>query len=180
MSFGYQAAKLFTNKYFLYFIVFLAVTNVLGYIVTNNIRAVMYFALISLLTSYFSNNMAVILLVGMITTNLLVSKNFFREGLENKMPISTEDEEKLVDVDEKLKKGIDALKKTNGDVSKAKEIIENNNDVSDKKDDIKDPNNPEMNKVTKEPNEPIPSDVSSSNKKSSQSLATQGFTNLYG
>ena len=40
MSFASEASKLLTNKYFLYFIVFLAVSNILGYVVSNKINAV--------------------------------------------------------------------------------------------------------------------------------------------
>jgi hypothetical protein len=122
MNIGYKLATLLTNKYFLYFVVFLAVTNILGYIVTNNIKPVLYFILISLLTSYFSKNMIVILLVGLMVTNILVANNILKEGLENTI-MTTDDEEKLVDIDEDLKKGVDALKLTKGDVEKAKKIL---------------------------------------------------------
>lgn len=83
MSFASEASKLLTNKYFLYFIVFLAVTNVLGYLVTNKLNAVIFFALVSLLTYQFSKNMAVVLLVGVIATNFLMANRRMREGLEN-------------------------------------------------------------------------------------------------
>lgn len=42
MSIANEASKLLTNKYFLYFIVFLAVSNVLGYLVTNKLNAVVF------------------------------------------------------------------------------------------------------------------------------------------
>ena len=83
MSFSSEASKLLTNKYFLYFMVFLAVTNVLGYLVTNKLNAVIFFALVSLLTYQFSKNMAVVLLVGVIATNFLMANRRMREGLEN-------------------------------------------------------------------------------------------------
>jgi len=83
MSFATEASKLLTNKYFLYFIVFLAATNVLGYLVTNKVNAVIFFALVSLLTYQFSKNMAVILLVSIIVTNFLMANKRMREGLEN-------------------------------------------------------------------------------------------------
>lgn len=85
MSLATEASKLLTNKYFLYFMVFLAATNVLGYLVTNKINAVIFFALVSLLTYQFSKNMAVILLVGIIATNFLMANKRMREGLENQM-----------------------------------------------------------------------------------------------
>ena len=47
MSFANEASKILSNKYFLYFIVFLAVTNVFGYLVTNKINATIFFALVA-------------------------------------------------------------------------------------------------------------------------------------
>ena len=80
MSFANEASKLLTNKYFLYFIVFLAVSNVLGYLVTNKINAVIFFALICLLMANFSKNMIVVLIVAIIATNLLMVNGKMREG----------------------------------------------------------------------------------------------------
>lgn len=86
MSFATEASKLLTNKYFLYFVVFLAATNVLGYLVTNKINAVIFFALVSLITYQFSKNMIVILLIAIIATNFLMANRKMHEGLENQMP----------------------------------------------------------------------------------------------
>ena len=83
MNFVKEASKLLTNKYFLYFTVFLAVTNIIGYLVTHKIKAVIFFVLVSLLTNQFSKNMSVVLLVSIITTNFLMSNKQMREGLEN-------------------------------------------------------------------------------------------------
>ena len=83
MSFTNEASKLLTNKYFLYFIVFLAISNVLGYLVTNKLNAVIFFALICLLMANFSKNMVVILIVAIVATNLLMVNSRMREGLEN-------------------------------------------------------------------------------------------------
>lgn len=83
MSFANEASKLLTNKYFLYFIVFLAISNVFGYLVTNKFNAVIFFALICLLMANFSKNMVVILIVAIVATNLLMVNGRMREGLEN-------------------------------------------------------------------------------------------------
>ena len=83
MNFASEASKLLYNKYFLYFIVFLAVSNVLGYLVSNKVNAVIFFALVAFLASNFSKNMTVILLVAIIATNLLMANKTMREGLEN-------------------------------------------------------------------------------------------------
>ena len=82
MSFASEASKLLTNKYFLYFISFLAFTNVIGYIVTNKINAVIFFALICILMINFSKNMIVVLIVAIIATNLLMVNKSIREGFK--------------------------------------------------------------------------------------------------
>ena len=83
MSFASEASKLLTNQYFLYFIVFLAVTNVMGYLVTNKINAVAFFILVCILMYNFSKNMTVVLIVAIVATNLLMVNKNMREGMEN-------------------------------------------------------------------------------------------------
>ena len=89
MSFSKEVSKLLTNKYFLYFMVFLASTNMLGYLVTNKLNALIFFALVGLITFQFSKNMAIVLLVAIIATNFLMSTNLIREGLENQSADNT-------------------------------------------------------------------------------------------
>jgi hypothetical protein len=144
MNFASEASKLVTNKYFLYFIVFLAASNVLGYIVTNKINAVIFFALVAFLMSNFSKNMTVVLIVSIVATNLLMANKSMREGLENATISSSLTEEqkasakdsvkaksetidtdtdtdKLSSVDHKLGAGLSALKKSgNSEEAKAK------------------------------------------------------------
>jgi hypothetical protein len=116
--------KIFNNTYFLYFIVFLAITNVLGYLVTNKYNAILFFAIVSLLTYQFNKNMAIVLLVALLTTNLLMINGNIREGLEVKEEEEEEEEDdKLEIIDPELKKGLDILKKTD-DVEQAKEILD--------------------------------------------------------
>lgn len=80
--------KLLKNKAVLYIVLFFAVTNVLGYLMTNNIDAVILLFLVGLLTSYFSKNMIVVMLAAVVFTNLLVgirkaSRTPLLEGLTN-------------------------------------------------------------------------------------------------
>ena len=91
MSFASEASKLLTNQYFLYFIVFLAVTNVMGYLVTNKINAVAFFILVCILMYNFSKNMTVVLIVAIVATNLLMVNKSMREGMENETDVTTTD-----------------------------------------------------------------------------------------
>lgn len=83
MNFSSELSKLLTNKYFMYFIVFLASTNVLGYLITRQLNAVLFFTLVSVLAFQFSKNMTIVLLVALIVTNLVMSNKMIREGMEN-------------------------------------------------------------------------------------------------
>ena len=77
--------RLVKDKNVLYVIFFLAVCNVLGYLTVSNFDAVVLFLVVGFLTTYFSKNMIIVLLVSMITTNLFVAnKKGRREGMENK------------------------------------------------------------------------------------------------
>ena len=91
MTFASEASKLLTNQYFLYFIVFLAVTNVMGYLVTNKINAVAFFILVCILMYNFSKNMTVVLIVAIVATNLLMVNKSMREGMENETDVTTTD-----------------------------------------------------------------------------------------
>jgi hypothetical protein len=103
MSFLNEASKLLTNKKFLYFMVFLAATNILSYLVTNKINAVIFFALVSLITYQFSKNMSVVLIIAIITTNFLMANKKMREGLENESTETktTEDSQSLSKIEDK-------------------------------------------------------------------------------
>lgn len=78
-----QAIKLLTNKYFLYAMVFLSATNMIGYLAMNRLNAVIFFALVSLITYHFNKNMAIVLLIALVATNLLMANKRIREGLDN-------------------------------------------------------------------------------------------------
>lgn len=67
--------KLLQNKNVLYVISFIAIMNLLGYIMMKNINAAIFFSVVGFLSSYFTKNMIVILLIAMISTNLYVLGN---------------------------------------------------------------------------------------------------------
>ena len=170
MSFASEASKLLTNKYFLYFMVFLAATNMLGYLVTNKLNAIAFFGLVSLLTYQFSKNMAVVLLVAVISTNFMMSNRMMREGLENKDASIALD--KLESKDSEIAKALPivAAAKDNDEVGKKiKSAAESSGKT---REDIKatmetalsDVNNTDLNKTTQEKDEPEGFNVSNSKK----------------
>lgn len=100
MNLGRDMKKLLKNKMVLYIVLFITVTNVLGYLMVNNIDAVILTFLVGLLTSYFSKNMIVVMISAVIFTNLLVgSKKVSRtpllEGMkDNNSSEESEDDDK--------------------------------------------------------------------------------------
>lgn len=159
MKLANKAAKILTNKYFLYFIVFLAVTNVFGYLVMHKTNAVIFFALVGVVMYQFSKNMAVVLMVCLFATNLLMSSNILREGLENANDATRKDESIN---NENIKRVIDERKNSentsnvtttdntttdkNGKKIVAAKKIENNNSSTTTSSPV-DVNNLDLNKI---------------------------------
>ena len=82
------------NCYVMYFVLFLAVADLLVLSVGREYVFILIFLLVGYLTSFFSKNMMVILVVAIVATNVLRSGSGIRlsEGLEN-----AEEEEKPVE-----------------------------------------------------------------------------------
>ena len=82
--------KILENKYVLYFVLFLAVFNLLGYMIIGNINAVILFILIGGLMTFFSKNMIIILTVPLILTSVLLVGHKVSEGLQNASDSTTD------------------------------------------------------------------------------------------
>ena len=68
----FDVKSLLKDKNVLYVVLFIAVTNVFGYLMMHNFDAVVFFLVVGFLTSYFSKNMIVVMLTAIISTNLLI------------------------------------------------------------------------------------------------------------
>jgi hypothetical protein len=83
---GYPSSLL-NNKYLLYFLVFAAFMSLAGYTMTNNYTCVAIFVLIAFITSCFSKNMIVVLVVAISFSQLIhitfMGREGFREGAED-------------------------------------------------------------------------------------------------
>jgi hypothetical protein len=81
-----------TDKNVLYIMLVIAFVNVLGYLLMGNFEAVVFFAIVAYLSTFFTKNMVIVFLISILATNfLMVSKvNYFRssskEGMENPDP----------------------------------------------------------------------------------------------
>jgi len=86
-----RASSLATDKNVLYIMLVIAVVNVVGYLTMGNFEAVIFFAIVAYLSTFFTKNMVIVFLVSILATNfLMVSKvNYFsrmnaREGMQTK------------------------------------------------------------------------------------------------
>jgi len=70
------------NKYVLYAVLFFAITNVLGFLQRKDFESLTIFIAIGLLSTHFSKNMTVNLLVAMIGANVVKGSGFIREGFK--------------------------------------------------------------------------------------------------
>jgi len=93
-----KVGNLFKNKYVLYAVLLVAISNVLGYLTIRDYRSVTMFVCVGLLSTYFSKNMIVNLGAAIIFTNLFFANNLL-EGLKNK-----DDKEDDKDKDDKESK----------------------------------------------------------------------------
>ena len=73
--------KLLENKFVLYFVLFLAITNIFGYMVTENNHAILIFIVLGLITRYFTKNMIVILAVPLVFTSFFMVGSAIKEGM---------------------------------------------------------------------------------------------------
>ena len=82
----FNIKSLLKDKNVLYVVLFLAVTNLFGYLMAGNFDAIMLFLVTGFASTYFSKNMIIIMLIAMLTTNFLIGGKFLgykiKEGLE--------------------------------------------------------------------------------------------------
>jgi len=90
MNFKATLSKFLTNKWVLNIVAFLALLNVIGYMVLGNLNSVFSFIIIAVLVRYFSKNMIIVLGVPLILVNLLSLNGVIKEGLENNSTPATQ------------------------------------------------------------------------------------------
>ena len=96
-----QAPAILKNKYVLYVLLVLAIINVLGYVALQDYDSLALFVAVGVLSTYFSKNMAVNLLLAIAVTSLIAINKRVVEGMKNK----EEDDEVEEKPKKKAKKG---------------------------------------------------------------------------
>ena len=96
MSLLKQLDKLLKNKFALYGVLFLAVSNVFGYLMTSNYEAIVFFTLVAYLSSSFTKNNILVALIALVATNLLLTivqgRRIYEGFKEGKGHESTDDD----------------------------------------------------------------------------------------
>ena len=77
--------NLLYSSWTLYFVVFIVFFNIVGHALNGNYMAILFFILVSFLTTFFSKNMIVVLVLGIVAANILVygPKRMSVEGFAN-------------------------------------------------------------------------------------------------
>lgn len=139
MKISSVVSKILSDKYVLYFVLFLAVINVIGYMIIGDLTAVIFFILVAYLISNFSKNMIIVMGASLLLTNVLMVGHRIKEGMT-----ASSTEEKGKDTAEKTDKPAVTPKKVSEDStvihsSTSSTPIENNKAVVPAKDETVEP-----------------------------------------
>ena len=92
------------NKYVLYFLVLIAIVNVLGYISLEKYNSMALFVVMILLSRYFSKNTAINILIALCVTSVYSINNKIQEGFEGKEGAGDSVQSKVKKTETKLDK----------------------------------------------------------------------------
>lgn len=88
------------NKVVLYIVLIISILNILGYLMNNNLEAVIFFVVLGFLTTYFSSNMIIVLTISIVGTALfsnITASRKLKEGMKGKKNNESVDEKKTQD-----------------------------------------------------------------------------------
>jgi hypothetical protein len=71
------------NRFILYFILMVSILNLIGFATNGNLLSPVIFVLVGFLTTFFSKNMLVVLMVPLLITNILNYSDSNMEGMDN-------------------------------------------------------------------------------------------------
>ena len=121
--------SLLKDKNVLYVVFFIAVINLVGFLMIQDLNAVFFMLIVGFLTSYFSKNMIIILLTALVATNLFAtSRSVYvaaekanKEGFRGREGLKNRKKESLSPLSpEKVKSAASALDEEEGTGKKPK------------------------------------------------------------
>lgn len=131
MNLSAEFSKLMNNRSFLYFMAFIAGTNLLAFVISYKTNAILFFCLIAFLTHQFSKNMSIVLLVAVLSTNFLMANKGLREGLENANESNAM--ERISATDEDIAKAIPIVQKAKNNEELSAKMSEASAKIAEKK-----------------------------------------------
>jgi ABC-type multidrug transport system fused ATPase/permease subunit len=108
-----KANELLHNRFILYFVFIIAVANLFHFVFSQDLMSVCVFIVVGLLTSFFSKNMVVIMVISIVVTHVVRFGNGGYEGFSNieeqfQEALDAIDEvEKMADDDDEEKEGFE-------------------------------------------------------------------------
>lgn len=106
--------KLLNDKNVLYVVFAVAILNLMGYLLVQNTEAIVFFLIVGFLSTYFSKNMIIVLIIAMVSTSIFTSTRgrYVKEGMRTSREAPKEE------VDKKEDKSTDSAKKSDKDKKK--------------------------------------------------------------
>ena len=120
------------NRFILYFILMVSILNLIGFATNGNLLSPVIFVLVGFLTTFFSKNMLVVLMVPLLITNILNYNESNMEGMDNEdekeeTPPSDEEinemKEKYSELFELQNTILDGMNKVTQSLDKAEPIL---------------------------------------------------------
>jgi uncharacterized integral membrane protein len=118
--------KLLNDKNVLYVVFVLAILNLLGYLVVQNTEAVAFFLIVGFLTTYFSKNMIVVLIVAMVATSLFTATKTSYRSVKEGMTDSSSQQAK-----DTVKSNMDQKKQAIKEKKQSAQTTQSDNDSSE-------------------------------------------------
>ena len=127
-----QIDRFFSNKYVFYLVVFLSITNLIGYLSLRQYNSLLFFGIVALIVNFFTQNISIILLSAILVTNIFFSPSKAIEsmkGSSSEETSSDEEEEEPEDdnEDKKSKEFKDPLPSESSSSSSKNKKKKNNN-----------------------------------------------------
>ena len=113
------------NRFILYFILFVSILNLIGFTSSGNLLSPTIFVLVGFITTFFSKNMLVVLMVPLLITNIL---NF---GAPNMEGMDNEETETETETKTKTKTKEPTTEEINDMKEKYSELFELQNNILD-------------------------------------------------
>lgn len=124
--------SLLENKIVLYITIFLAISNMLGYLALGDYNSITFFILISTLVYFLNKNIILILLSALIVTNIFAisNKSYLQSEIVNKDETDDNDTEGFENAEAEQSTGVsnNESQETKGDLSKLKNTLKLNMD----------------------------------------------------